>query len=267
MTVSMGKLVLTEEEKILAARAQDLIRKCDSDNCPVFSDFLSDREKEIVLCKARELGAAGSVITFGGFPDAERTMAGFFPDYCLYMEKEELLDEFPIVMLEIKCSGFREHNHRDFLGSVLGLGLERFVVGDIIVGENGCNAFVFVHERIADFLVENLKLVGRDGVKVAVCPQSCVTDIKVKTEQINGTAASLRADALISEVLNLSRDKTVKLIEAGLVTVDHAPVTEKSTEIGQGSIFTVRGYGKYRLSGVGDRNRKDRIRFTVEKYV
>ncbi|MBR5308898.1 MAG: hypothetical protein IKU43_09010 [Clostridia bacterium] len=263
----MGKLILNDEEKVLAARAEDLLQRCRQNSVPVFTEFLSDREKQIITEKAAEIGALDSLTVFGGYEDAERTVAGFFPEYYAYLEKEELYAEFPITALKIQCSGFREHNHRDYLGSILGLGIERFVIGDIIVGDNGYEATVFVHKRIVGFITENLRLIGRDGIKITECPQGNALEIKRSFELITGTVASFRIDALISEVLNLSRDKSVKLTEAGLVSINHAVVTEKSEEVLQGDVFTVRGYGKYRLSNIGDTNRKGRIRFEVQKYI
>jgi len=263
----MGKIVLTDEEKILASRVQDLIQRCESENCPAFSEFLSDRERMIVLEKAKELGMGERVLMYGGYDDSERCIAGFFPEYSLYMEKEELYAQFPLKALEIRCSGFREHSHRDFLGSVLGLGIERSVIGDIIVAEKGYSATMFVHEKICPFLTENLKLVGRDGVSVGAFSDDGAMEITRRFETINGTVASLRADALLSEILNISRDKAVKLIEAGLVAVNHCELGQKSAEISEGDIITVRGSGKFRLSNIGDTNRRGRIRFEIQKYL
>ncbi|MBE6704936.1 MAG: hypothetical protein E7583_06695 [Ruminococcaceae bacterium] len=262
----MGKLVLTDEEKVLASRTADLIQRCTAENIPVFTEFLSDREGAVVLEKANEMGARDSLIAFGGYGDAERTVAGFFPEYFMYMDKEELLREFPIEALKIECSGFREHSHRDFLGSILGLGIDRSVTGDIIVGEKGFHATVFVHKKMSSFIAENLKLVGRDGVKVSVCKAEEI-DVCRNFLKISGTAASMRIDALLSEVLNISRDKAVKLVESECVTVGHVTVSDKSKALTEGDIITVRGFGKYRLALIGDLNRKGRTRFEVEKYI
>ena len=263
----MGKIILTEEEKVLSARVGDLLKKSINENSPAFSDFLSDRERAIVLQTASELSASDRVITFGGFETAERTIAGFFPEYSVYMEKDDLHSLFPITALKIECSGFREHSHRDFLGSILGLGIERFVTGDIIVSDKGYGAIVFVHEKISDFLLENLKLIGRDGVKVSRCTDLKTIDTEKSFQAINGTVASLRIDALLSEVLNISREKATRLVESGFVTVNHAQVQSKSEEISEGDIITAKGFGKYKLTKIGDSNRKGRIRFKVDKYV
>lgn len=262
----MGNLILTDEEKMLSARTADLIQRSEKENVAVFCDFLSDREKAVVLEKVNEFGMSERVIFFGGYDDAERVLAGFFPEYSIYMDKEELLREFPIEALKIECSGFRTHTHRDFLGSILALGIDRSVIGDIAVGEKGYEAVCFVHKRMAEFISENLTLVGRDGVKVSVCSPENIA-VSVKYEEISGTVSALRIDALLSEILNISRDKATKLVESECVSVNHCVVTEKSHTVSVDDIITVRGFGKYKLSNVGDVNRKGRTRFIVQKYV
>lgn len=263
----MGKLILTDEEKVLCARVRDMLRKCDCENCPVFSDFLSDREKAIVMEVARETGAPGPVLFYGGYRDAERTLVGFFPEYCMYVDEADLYDEFPIDVLEIVCSGFREHTHRDFLGSVLGLGIERTVIGDIIVGEKGYSSNMIVHRKISEFLLENFRLVGRDGIKVSKNTVQSLEGVERNFELICGTVAGFRVDALLSEVLNISREKSVRLIEGGFVTINHMEINSKSEQVSEKDVFTVRGYGKYRLSKIGSANRKGRIRFEAEKFI
>lgn len=258
---------LTQEEKLLVARVSDYIQKCDKNCKTVFTDFLSEREAAIVCAAVAQAGFSDSTIFFGGFNNAERTVVGFFPQYSIYLEKSELLKEFPIVALKITCSGFKEHTHRDYLGSILALGLERCVIGDIVVGANGYEATVFVLEKMSEFIIDTLKLVGRDGVKIKKCALNEISEITHGVSEIFGTVASLRIDSFVSEILSISRDKAVKLIESGFVSINHIQALSKSEQISAGNIITVRGYGKFKLSQVGDTNKKGRTRFCAEKYV
>lgn len=262
----MGILNLSDDEKILSSRTEDYISRCTGKNVAVFSDFLSDREREIVVQTAHSFGFSEKLLFFGGYNDSERTIAGFFPDY-YDVEDNSITEEFPICALRIKCSGFRTHTHRDFLGSILGLGIIRDVIGDIIVGENGYEAVVFVHTKIKDFLLENLKLVGRDGVKVKIAEKEELFSVTRSFETIKSTCASMRLDAVISEILGISRDKAEKLINGGSVQVNHSELTDKSFPLSLGDSLTIRGFGKYRISEIGDQNRKGRTRFEVQKYL
>lgn len=263
----MGILNLSDDEKVLAARARDYISRALDRGIPTFTDFLSERERAVVLDVSSSLSAMDNTVVFGGFADAERTVVGFFPDYFLFSEKDELYREFPICLLEIECSGFKEHSHRDFLGSVLGLGLDRSVVGDIIVGDKGYSANIFVLSRICDFIADNLKLVGRDGVTVRKADLSELSSVRREFELIKGTCASMRSDALVSEILNLSREKAQKLFTEGYVSINHETVENRSKIITVGDIIAIRGHGKFRISSIGDLNRKGRTRFEVQKYV
>lgn len=263
----MGILNLSEEEKILAAKAEDCIRRANDKGVAAFTDFLSDREQAVVMQIVSQLSFAENTIAFGGYEDAERAVVGFFPDYCAYMEREELIADFPVSALRINCSGFREHNHRDYLGSFMGLGIERSVIGDIIVDDKGYSATVFVLSKLSGYILENLKLVGRDGVKIVKCDIDELEISERKFDDITGTCASLRIDALISEMLNISRDKASSLILCGSVSLNHAELSDKSKNVVQGDIITVRGFGKFKVSVIGDVNRKGRTRFTVQKYI
>lgn len=262
----MGIINMLDDEKILVSHTEDCISRCIGRNVVVFSDFLSDREQAIVEQTVNSLGFSQGLVFYGGYADCERKIAGFFPDY-YDLSDSSIIEEFPICALKIKCSGFRTHTHRDFLGSILGLGIMRCVIGDIIVGEHGYEAIVFVHTRMRDFLLENLKLVGRDGVKVEAAQQSELSFVTRSFETIKATCASMRLDAVISEILNLSRDKSEKLIVGGSVQVNHAEVSEKSFILNVGDCLTVRGFGKYRICEIGDQNRKGRTRFEAQKYL
>lgn len=263
----MGILNLSDDEKILAAKAEDYIRRAKDKGVAAFTDFLSDREQAVVMQVAAQMSASENTVVFGGYSDAERAVVGFFPDYCLYMERKELLSDFPLSVLCIKCSGFREHTHRDFLGSFMGLGIERSVIGDIIPDEKGYSATVFVLSKISGYICENLRLVGRDGVKVFPRDFEGLHIAKRKFADISGTCASLRIDALISEILNVSREKASTLILDGSVSINHSELSDKSKTVAQGDIITVRGFGKFRVFEIGDINRKGRTRFTVQKYI
>ncbi len=263
----MGILRLNDDERIFESRIEDLVDQCDKKSIPVYSSFLSEREAEIAKEVVCRLGKKENILFFGGFDEAERSILGVFPDYSMYCEREELLSDFPICVINAECSGFRTHTHRDFLGSLLALGIQRDVLGDILPSTNGYSAVLFVHRKIAEYVLENLTLVGRDRVKMSLCENFDKSAIKREYQSINATVASLRTDAVISELLNLSREKSQLLITQDAVAVNHRQVEAKSHEIKVGDTISVRGYGKYKLSKIGDINRKGRIRITVLKFI
>ncbi len=223
---------------------------------PRFSDF-SDPVKAVMLKGIAERNFEVEVRLFGGYEYAERVVAGFFPEYA---EKED----FPLSAVEIRYNEeySRRLSHRDFLGSVLGLGLDRGKIGDIIVKDGG--AIVFAKSEAADFIMYNLDKVGRTKVSCNI-----PTDITEYTETVMGkekvgVVASPRADAVISKVFNVSRSSAAEYIKAGKVFVNWAPLESVSGHIGENDVITLRGKGRVKLLEFMGNTKKDRL---IVRYV
>jgi len=198
-----------------------------------------------------------TAIAYGGYPDAERKMTGFAPPY----GSEDFLEEsFPVVPLAITYNGrfSRPLTHRDFLGSVLGLGLDRGKVGDIRIGSDG--AVMYVAEDIAGFVSENLSEVGRTTVTAAPHVELPGLETPGRIKRI--TAASLRLDAVISEAFHLSRGKAAALIEAEKVFVNWV-IGKKTRLLGAGDMVTIRQVGRLRLDEIAGTTKKDRVAIVI----
>ena len=210
---------------------------------------------------------------FGGYENAERARVYFFPDYMSAQEDmhpSDVISEYgyeePTVMLKITASGFRCLTHRDFMGSLLSLGIERDVVGDIVIEGDYC-AYVFCDAGIASFICENLTKVANDAVSVTVAPLPRSEFGARRFETIHETVMSGRLDAVVGAVLNLSRDVSKKLVVSGMCELNHECEQAPDRELHPGDVFSVRGYGKYRLSSYDGENRRGRQRITVHKYI
>ncbi len=165
----------------------------------------------------------------------------------------------------IKIESDKILGHRDVLGSILGLGLVRDVIGDIIL--DGTTSYVFVNNEIKDYIINNLKTVGREKVKVNSCDFEAINDVKEKIEMQNFTLASLRIDGAISECYGLSRAISSKLIEGEKVKLNYKVITNSSKAIKEGDLISVRGYGRFIIEEVIGETRKGRIRVAIKKYV
>ena len=145
---------LTKEDKMLLAGAEDKFRQCCQQYCLTYTNFLDLRQRSLVEKSLRELGVSSSearCVFYGGYEDAERTMAVFLPDYA---------DErdCPLSVIRIKApSGGRKLTHRDYLGSLLGLGLKREMTGDILVTDSGAD--IIVMEEVKDFILFNYDII------------------------------------------------------------------------------------------------------------
>ncbi len=246
------------DEKMLVARTEDAVVLCEKQNCIKFVGFLTPAEAETVR---RNLPKSPvKTIFFGGYPDAERTLFVALPDYLSEDDAGELIS-----VLEISGRDVREMKHPDFLGSLLGLGIRRDKIGDILVLEDRC--LVFVVENIADYIVENLTKVGRRGVKVQRVKVSEAEIPGRKFERIHSTVATLRLDSVVAAALRTSRSAAASAISEGRVFVNWVQEESSSHKIKPGDVFSVRGAGRFRLSEETRETKRGRISIYIEKMV
>ena len=254
---------MEKEALLLKKRFLDLKRIADNRTIPAFSDFLNSNEISLLHGLQSEFSKE-TFRTFGGYEYAERQMAMFLPDAFFYEEEDY---PYPIAVLEIKpvSKKFAEDlNHRDFLGSLMNLGIERSLLGDILVKENG--AFLFCCERIADYICENLFRVKHTQIQVQI---SSLTDFdfEPKFDSVTGSVASLRLDAVLSMVYKKSRSEINAQITAGFVFVNQRLVQNTSHILKENDAVSFRGYGKFLLDSIGGQSKKGKTYITVRKFV
>ncbi len=170
---------------------------------------------------------------------------------------------FPIVALMFSYKPEFDLRHRDFLGSLMALGLRRDTIGDILC-EKG-RVVVFVRDDVADYVLTQVTQIGRVGVSITYAD---LTDLPVPDdiEELSFTLSSLRLDAFVAAVTNLSREKAARLIRSELVMIDHVVSTDVSKPLHEGATVTIRKYGKYVLSANSGLTRKGRLRVSVKHF-
>ena len=187
-------------------------------------------------------------------------MVAFHPDALLFPW------EYPITCLKIEplAAKFSESlTHRDFLGAVLNLGIERSVIGDILVQEH--TAWIFCHNKISDYIIENLTRVRHTTMKISRVdnPEHFPTP---QFETISGTCASVRLDSLIGLAFQSSRSSMVSFIESGQVFVNGKLITSNGYEPKDGDIISVRSKGRFRYEGVFGQTKKGRYSIKLSRY-
>lgn len=256
----------------LYARLSDMAEDCSRG---IFraSCFFSLSELQKVKAWLSREGRGIDTRIFGGYANAERARVYFFPDYMSGEEDKhpsDIISDYgydePTSMLKITASGFRPLTHRDFMGSLLSLGIERDVVGDIVIDGDFC-AYVFCDSGIALFICDNLAKVANDAVKVTKEPLPRTEFGTRRFETIRETVMSGRLDAVIGAVCNLSREVSKKLVLSGMCELNYETEQSPDRELRPGEVFSVRGYGKYKLSSYDGENRRGRQRITVQKYI
>lgn len=245
---------LDARHSIMFAHIFDLALKADKYAAPVYGDFLSENSISELYRRMQYLPA--TPVLFGGFDDAERKMVAFIPEY---MEPS-----FPISALKLTSPLIKGLSHRDFLGSVLGLGIKREKCGDIIINED-C-AYILLDDDIASYAANSLTKVGREGVKAQLVPLSDIKAPQKTFKPINGTVSSLRLDAVLSLFSGKGRSKSAELISGGLVFVNGICAQKSDMRLNDGDVISLRGKGKATLT-VGGTSKKDRIFITLNAWL
>jgi len=159
----------------------------------------------------------------------------------------------------------RELSHRDYLGSLLGLGIERRLTGDILVRDKGAD--IIIVQGIEDFLLEELHRIGSVEVKTEAVDVGELIVPEGRFEYIKDSLSSIRLDSVVSSAFRISRGKAAEAIRKGLVSVDHAECLKPDAAVHEGSSIVMKGKGKAVLEETGGESRKGRIRIVLKRFI
>ena len=241
-------------EKIeLKKRLADLRSVCERFGRVTSGSFLTPAE-------LYENASCGAVF-YGGYEDAERKIAVFLPEW---MDAQDFDVSSCMSCLEVQ-SYFGVPTHRDYLGAILGLGISRDRIGDILV--SGDRAYVICMRSVGTAIVSDLDKVGRVSVRVREIPFAELPAPERKTKTISFTVKSPRLDAVASDIFGISRTDAAQAIKQGLVTLNYYVTLKSDASVKENDIISLRGKGKAVVSEIGGRSRRDRIFITAEIYV
>ena len=243
-----------DKERFLMRHIEDLARTAESRGIPRYSSFLSDREQVLARAALAKAGC-GCWRLEGGYPEAERRLAA--------IEPEGAWADSPLACVRLECRaapGAQLPAHRDYLGSLMGLALKREALGDIVLpADRPGTAYVFALEPAARLICEELVQVGRAEVSCTRQPLEELPDLApAEREKRTAAVSSLRLDAVLAAMLHCSRGAAAALIEAGRVELNHLPTESVHAPVYEGDIFTIRCRGRFALTGLPGRTKKDR---------
>lgn len=248
---------ISQDDRLLAARILDNADQSENKYTEKFTFFL-DEHQQMLAKKVLSSVCFENYSFFGGYEDAQRKILGTFAPYSVPDNSA-----FPLKAFTFEHRKADRLSHRDYLGCLMSLGIDRATVGDIIVSDGA--AVVFVCDKVAPF-VSGIEKIGRVGVKIR--EGFDLGEIpKQQYSEISGTVASMRFDCVLSLALRISREKAAELIRSGLAELDCVAVTAVDAAVSCGSVFSARGYGKFRIDTLGSVTKKDRIFITVKKYI
>ena len=257
---NIDKIAQNAEDRVLLAKLWDKITAGMRKNIPANTCFLSPREQEMANYL---FGCPEGLHFFGGYPDAERKMLIYLPDY---LDEAALYEEdAPCICLRAAFFQGDSPSHRDFLGALMGAGIGRETVGDICVGEGRCDFFVTA--EIAPYLLQNFTSAGRTKLHLEQIPltDACIPEPEVK--EIKDTLASLRLDSVIASGFRIGRSLAAQYVTTGKAAMDGLPCEKPDKPVSEGVKISVRGLGKMKLVKVNGKTKKDRISVVIHRYV
>lgn len=250
----------TKEEQQLKNRIKDLADKSFRQNTYAFTGFLGLSEQDVFWKMERELQYA-SFELWGGYEEAERKLVRFGS-----LEELGYEEEYPIVCIHIQpllAKFADDFSHRDFLGALMNLGIERSTLGDIRVVEK--EAYLYCLDSIADYICESLDKVKHTNVKCSIVKET--KDIpQEQPEEMVVMLPSLRLDACLAKVYKESRNTILDMFRTGKVYVNGKLCENNSKQLKEGEVVNLRGYGKFIFDGMQNETKKGKLNVRIRIY-
>jgi len=258
------------EEKYLIAGIEDKIKQCEERYMVTNTAFfdMNRRSMAEIYVKKNHINNA---VFYGGYDNAERCCMVLIPDYIsaesvLGDDSDENSEDNPLTAVRVTClSGSGKLTHRDYLGAILGLGIKREVVGDILVNAEGAD--IVVMKEISDYIINNFSKAGHAELSVHEIKLCDIRQTESKMITKSDTVASMRLDTIAASIFGLSRTAAANAVKAGLVFVNHRQIDKVDYRIIPDDVIVYRGKGKAVILEEGGRSRKDRIYIKYGKYV
>ncbi|MHC1723477.1 MAG: RNA-binding protein [Aminipila sp.] len=258
---------IMNEDKLIVAIAEDRITQCQENYMITNTGFLDMRQQ--TLCKKLLSGNTDvKGFFYGGYSDAERRIAIFIPEY-IEAETEAQLHEYfiknkadnPLTLIRAKHSGYKDLSHRDYLGSLIGMGIKREAIGDILVYKGGAD--VLVLREMADFLLTNYGKAGKTYLELTLEVIENIIIPEGHVVEKSDTVASLRLDNVVASAFGISRGNATEAIKSGIVFLNNLQIEKPEKLVNEGDKLVLRGKGKVILKEIGGSTRKDRIFITL----
>ena len=252
---------MSDELELLKRRFVELARRAYNSGIFTFTDFLGLAEQAAFAEVSREIFGI-ECVKFGGAEGAERVMIRFGSESDLGYSMP-----FPISLIKVEplSQKYAEKlSHRDFLGAIMNLGIERDTMGDIVIIDNV--GYIFVKEDMATYIADSLTKVRRTDVKSEVTER--LPDGQLyRTERRNVQANGERLDALVAKVFSLSREEAQSLFKKRLVFADGRQIDSTSYIPKPNEKISVRGHGRFIFIGTQSLTRKGKMNIAVDVYV
>ncbi|GGA81137.1 RNA-binding protein [Staphylococcus muscae] len=243
------------EERPIIDNLLDKVRTASQQYAPILTYFLDPRSQyilEVIVGSFPDM-----TVHFNGGPNAERCRAVIAPDY--YVPEEA---DYELTVIEVDYpEKFVTLEHRHILGTIMSLGIEREQVGDIIVGDR--IQFVLTNQLESYIMMELRKIKGAT-VKLHIVSLQDMVQSKAYWQTVDATVSALRLDVVLKEMVHKSRTIAKELIQRKRVKVNHTVIEAVDYQLEQGDLLSIQGFGRARITAIGDRTKKDKLRITYQ---
>lgn len=255
-----------KDDKILLAQVLDKIEMVEKKNKIEHTDFLDLAQIELVQKFINKIKIENYMI-YGGFEQAERKMFVIYPEkFNSIVVEKNLANIVQIIRIQLPDDLRGKYTHRDYLGAVIKLGVERKKIGDIIVDNEGAD--IIVDKDIVKFLLENLGSLTRFSKSIITVQNiEDLRPVEIKKEELEIIVSSMRLDNVISELARCSRNKALDIINMERVFVNFECETKKTKQIKSGDMVTIRGKGRFFVKELVGQTRSGRTIIKIEKFV
>lgn len=252
---------MQEEDIKLKSRLKDLAARSYEGNMYLYTGFLSAGEQSVFYDMEKDILYAGCALN-GGPQGCERRMLRFGSPELFGYEEEW---PFACITVEPVMKKFAENlTHRDYLGALMHLGIERDVIGDIVIRDSA--AYIICTDRMTEYIISHLDRIRHTSVRCTVSKEMPEQAKPVfKTEEM--VVSSERCDSIVAKVFSLSRSQSLDLFRAKKIFVNGRQYENNSGILKESDIVSVRGFGKFIFDGIQQETRKGRIRVKIRKYV
>lgn len=256
------KYAKDDDDRLTLAQTYDKLTACEGGGAVTSTLFLNEHQQELSEALIKDYGFTDYLL-WGGYYGAGRRVAVFIPQWA--MDEPESYAPLTCLRASWPKSVTTKLTHRDFLGAILGAGVKRDFVGDILPGDNFCD--IIVLSSVKQLLLDNLVAAGRVNVHVEEIAPDEISPAMQEFKPIRDTVASLRLDSIVAAGFALAREKAAQLVKTGRVFVNDVEIDQPDRAVAAGDIISCRGHGKLRLASAGKPTRKGRVPVELLKYL
>lgn len=255
-----------QDDRLFVAKVLDKINFTKTKNKIQYTDFLNLYEQEICLNIVRKLNL-NRFYFFGGEENTERKILVIYPEKLTEeMSRKNDSSIISIIRIELPKELKGEYSHRDYLGAIMKLGVEREKIGDIITNELGAD--IVVKNEITNFLVQNLSSLTRfQSANISIVDLSEIKDVQISKLELSAVVISLRLDNIVAVLAKTSRNKAIDIIMQERVFLNFKLETKSSKQVKVGDCITIRGKGRFEFKEISGNTRKGRYVVKFDKFV